>query len=407
MPWNETAPMNERVKFIAARLADEEPFSTTCERFGISRKTGYKWILRYEIGGVEALVDGSRAPHTHPHAVLPEITALFVAMRKKRRHWGPRKLIEGVRRLNPELRLPAASTVAGILKREGLVRPKRKRLRSSPYAEPLREYKAPNAVWCADFKGHFPVDHRPCYPLTITDGYSRFLLRCTALETPKTDPAKRVFTSAFHEFGLPDVIRTDNGAPFSTLAPAGLSRLAIWWIRLGIKPERIMPGRPDQNGRHERMHATLKAEVCNPPRKSFESQQRAFDRFRYDYNHERPHEALAMKSPAAKYVPSLRPFPRFVPEPEYPAHFEIQRAYENGAILFRRIHWCISFPLAGQLIGLEQLDDHCWNVFFGPVLLGILDLRHYKKSSRGGDYGTLVRSDGVVEDPADRRRSAI
>lgn len=407
MPWTETSPMNERVKFIAARLADEEPFSATCERFGVSRKTGYKWLDRYESGGVRALVDQSRAPHAHPHAIAPEITQALISVRKKHRHWGPRKLVEAVRRLSPEAHVPAASTVAGILKREGLVRrKKRRRTRSSPYTEPLREYRGPNAVWCADFKGDFLVGNQRCYPLTISDGYSRFLLRCTGLFTPRSEPAKRVFESAFREFGLPEVIRTDNGAPFSTLAPAGLSRLAVWWVRLGIMPERIMPGRPDQNGRHERMHSTLKTEVCSPPKKTFESQQRAFDRFRHEYNHERPHEALAMQSPAARYSPSARPYPRRVPQPEYPAHFEVQRAYANGTISFRRIHWYVTFPLAGELVGLEQLGECCWKVFFGPVLLGVLDVRNYKKSSRQGDYGTLMRPDGLVDVPTERGRYA-
>jgi transposase InsO family protein len=397
--------MNERVKFIAARLADDEPFSETCERFRVSRKTGYKWMERFESGGVEALIDRSRAPHSHPHAVSAEAAAELIALRRRKSHWGPRKLIAGVRRARPDLHLPVASTVAEILRREGLVRRKRRRTRRcSPYGDSLREYKAPNSVWCADFKGDFAVGPSRCYPLTITDGYSRFLLRCTGLLSTHTEPARRVFESAFREYGLPEAIRTDNGPPFSSLAPGGLSRLAAWWIRLGIVPERIEPGCPQQNGRHERMHGTLKAEVCSPPKKSFGSQQRAFDSFRREYNDERPHEALGLEPPATKYVSSPRPFPRRVPELEYPSHFRVERAYANGVITFRSVQWFLSSALACQPIGLDQVDDDRWAVHFGPIYLGIIDLR--TASPRGArGFGMLIRADGVIEDPHARPRN--
>ncbi|HEY3496606.1 MAG TPA: helix-turn-helix domain-containing protein [Polyangiaceae bacterium] len=264
--------MNERVKFIAAMLEAEESFLELCERFGISRKQGYKWKQRYEAGGVEALVDRSRAPHSHPHAVSSEVVGLLVAARKKHRLWGPRKLLVVVRRQHPKIALPSASTVGAILKKRGLVGKPRRIRRSDPYKDRLGPYDAPNRVWCADFKGNFPVSGERCNPLIISDGFSRYLLMCKALRSTTCAPVRRSFEVAFREFGIPDAIRTDNGPPFSTLAPGGLSQLAIWWIRLGIRPERIMPGRPDQNGRHERMHRTLKAATARPPASSMRAQ---------------------------------------------------------------------------------------------------------------------------------------
>jgi transposase InsO family protein len=254
--------MNERVKFIARYLAKEAPLTVLCDEAGVSRKTGYKWIERYEAGGAAALIDRSRAPRSHPQAVPAELVERIVAVRHRHPRWGPRKLLAILRRHEPTRRWPATSTVGDILRREGLVRPRRRRRCSEPYGERLAEYAAPNAIWCADFKGHFAVGSRRCHPLTISDGFRRFLLRCEGMARPLSDPVQAVFESAFREFGLPDAIRTDNGPPFSTLAAGGLSRLAVWWIRLGIRPERILPGRPDQNGRHERMHSTLKAETA-------------------------------------------------------------------------------------------------------------------------------------------------
>lgn len=397
MPWFESMPMNERVKFVAVRLAGEEPFSATCERFGVSRKTGYKWMERYEGGGVTELVDRSRAPISHPLAMADEVAAEFVSARRQHPRWGPRKLLVIVHRRRPDLRLPAASTVGELLKREGLVRKKKTRIRrSSPYAGRLRAYATPNAVWCADFKGHFPVAGKPCHPLTITDGYSRFLLCCKALPRPLAGLARGVFEATFREYGLPDAIRTDNGSPFSTLAPGGLSRLAVWWIRLGIRPERIEPGRPDQNGRHERMHSTLKADACRPPRSSFSAQQRAFDAFRTEYNDVRPHEALGQEVPASIYRPSLRPLPKRLPELEYPSHFRVVRAYPNGVVSFRGSQWYVSAAVEGELIGLEEVDDDRWKVQFGPIPLGILDVRRAKERGTRA-FGSLIRADGVID----------
>lgn len=393
MPWNKTEPMNERIKFIARYLESAESFSELCEDFKISRKTGYKWVDRYEKAGINALADCSRSPHSHPHAVSRELVSKILEIRQKHLRWGPKKLRIVLARQNPGLLLPAHSTIGEVLKRHGLIKPRKRRRISSPYTDRLREYASPNAVWCADFKGHFPVDGERCHPLTITDGYSRYLIRCTALPHPLFEDSKRVFESAFKQYGLPETIRTDNGAPFSTLAPGGLSRLSVWWIKLGIRPERIMPGRPEQNGRHERMHGTLKAETAKPPRSSMRAQQRAFDDFKQEYNHERPHEALNQTVPASLYIPSPREFPTKLPEPDYPDHFKVLRAYPNGVISFDHSQWIISGCLKGELVGLEEVDEDRWKVYFGPIALGILDVRN-AKSRRGRCFGKMVRIDG-------------
>jgi len=379
MPWNRTEPMCERVKFISDYLKEEESFSELCENFGISRKTGYKWVSRYEAGGVEALKELSRACKTHPNATSQKIVNYILRERKKHPTWGPVKLLVVLGRRYPDLELPSPSTTGEILRRNGVVKKRRQRKVSSPHREPLRSYDAPNAVWCADFKGDFPVGGRRCSPLTISDGYSRFLLNCKALESTRFKYAQKVFESTFRMYGLPDVIRTDNGPPFSTVAPSGLSRLAIWWIKLGILPERIMPARPDQNGRHERMHRTLKAETAQPPRNSFRAQQRAFDNFRKEYNEVRPHEALGQQVPASFYSASKRPFPDKLPAITYPDSYEIQKAYPNGVISFQGTQWYVSGAVRGEWLGLRAISEDRWMVYLGHVELGIMDIRNVKK----------------------------
>lgn len=395
--------MNERVKFVAAMLEAEETFGELCERFGISRKQGYKWKERYEEGGVAALVDRSRAPHSHPHAVSAEVVQLLVTARKKHPRWGPRKLLVVVRRHHPRVGLPSSSTVGAIFKKLGMIGPRKRVRRSDPYKERLGPYDGPNRIWCADFKGHFWVDEERCSPLTVSDGFSRYLLTCKALRSTICAPVMRSFEATFREFGVPDAIRTDNGPPFSTLAPGGLSRLAIWWIRLGIRPERIMPGRPDQNGRHERMHRTLKAETAKPPAGSFRAQQARFDRFREEYNKERPHEAIGQATPSSLYRPALRAFPNVLPELEYADHFELCRTYPNGVISWRGIQWYLSGCLQNELVGLEELPDDRWRVFFGPVLLGVIDVKLAYDRRNYRRFGVLVRADGEVR----RRRRKL
>lgn len=402
MPWARTDCMSERVKFIAAFLRCDDSFTDLCVDFGISRRTGYKWVRRFEREGPRALEDRSRAPHHHPQATAEHITERLVALRRQHPRWGPRKLRVVLLRRHPQMLLPAPSTIGDILKRQGLVRPRRRIRRSSPYGERLRQYAAPNAVWCADFKGPFYVGGERCHPLTISDGYSRYLLSCRALHRPLYRCARRVFESAFRQYGLPLAIRTDNGPPFSTLTLGGLSRLAVWWMRLGIRPERIQPGRPDQNGRHERMHSTLKAETAKPPRSSFTAQQRAFDRFQLEFNEQRPHEALGQQVPASFYRPSLRAYPSYLPHMRYPPHFETRLAYPNGVISFSSTQWYVSICVAGEQVGLEPLSDGLWRVHYGWIPLGLLDPR--RGIERGWrQFGRLLPLPGGAQ-PQRRRR---
>ena len=404
MPWKEMSPMSERVKFVAAMLEGEESFTELCERFGISRKQGYQWKERYEQGGVEGLAERSRAPLSHPQAISSDVAQLLVNARKAHPTWGPRKLVVLLRRRNPKLDLPAASTVGELLKKRGLVGRRKRVRRSDLFGTELGSYDAPNRVWCADFKGHFAVGDGRCHPLTVTDGFSRYLLCCKAQTRPLSSPTQRNFENTFREYGLPDAIRTDNGPPFSTLAPAGLSRLAVWWIRLGIRPERIMPGRPDQNGRHERMHRTLKAETARPPRSSFRAQQRRFDQFQNEYNNERPHEALGQVTPSSLYTPALRAFPSKLPEPDYPSHFRVYRAYPNSVVTWRNIQWYTSSCLKNELIGLEEVDDDRCKVFFGHLLIGVLDARNTHMIRSRRNFGCMVRADGEIQKRSRRRK---
>ena len=403
MPWNNTKPMNERIKFIAAYCEEEESFTELCEQFGISRKTGYKWVERYNECGISGLVERSRAPLTHPDKVSSDVISKIISAREKHPTWGPRKLLVILERHYPSLNLPVASTIGEIIKRNGLIKMKRKRIRNSPYSNPLGGYERANSIWCADFKGNFPVGGERCHPLTISDGYSRFLIKCQAMLRPLSNPSQKIFEAAFKEYGLPDSIRTDNGAPFSTLAPGGLSRLSIWWIKLGIRPERIMPGRPDQNGRHERMHRTLKAETARPPKSSFRTQQAAFDKFKEEYNNVRPHESLNQSVPAAFYKPSSKQLPSKVPEVEYPSHFIVQKAYPNGVISFLQTQWYMSGCLKNELIGLEEVGDGRFKAYFGQVALGILDA-HLAKERKDRQFGQLIRLDGQNSSDTRRRR---
>jgi len=388
MPWARTDWMSERLKFIAMYLEYEASFSDLCLDFGISRKTGYKWVRRYEAEGAAALGERSRAPRDHPNAIAADIVQAILAIRRRHRRWGPRKLRVVLARQRPRATLPAASTIGDILKRNGLVHPRRRIRRSSPYGDRLRQYDAPNAVWCADFKGWFYVGGERCMPLTISDGFSRYLLRCHALRHSLHRSTKRVFESAFLEYGLPRAIRTDNGPPFSTLAPGGLSRLAVWWIRLGVRPERILPGRPDQNGRHERMHSTLKAETAKPPRSSFTTQQRAFDRFQVEYNEERPHEAIAMRCPAELYTPSSKAYAG-LPEVEYPLHDRDILVTACGRICMHRKKINIS---SSQVRGSEseKVDEGIWLVSFMHYDLGYIDLEQKPLQTIDNPFGTRL-----------------
>ena len=311
--------MTERARFVALHAEDLYSMTELCERFGVSRKTGYKWLARYRDGGLDALDDRPRVRHGQHAKTPPEVETLIVDARRKHPTWGPRKLVPWIARRHPDARLPAASTVGAILKRHGLVEPKRRRRRAAhPGSRPLVA-DAPCDVWTADYKGQFRTgDGVYCYPLTVCDAHSRYVLCCDGHESVEQYGALSAFDRLFREHGLPRSIRTDNGVPFATQAVCGLSRLAVWWIKLGITPDRIEPGKPQQNGRHERMHRTLRAETARPPEADMGAQQRRFDVWRAEFNDERPHDALGGGVPADHYAPSTRPMPERPPEPEYP-----------------------------------------------------------------------------------------
>lgn len=374
MPWRETCAMDERMHFIVEHQRCELSMALLCDVFGISRKTGYKWVRRYEAEGVHGLSEHSRAPHHHPQALSVDLEALVLAARHAHPTWGPRKLLAWLGAKQPTLHLPAASTVGDLLKRSGLAVPRRRRAHCPPSTTPFGACHGPNAVWSADFKGQFRTgDGTLCYPLTLADGYSRYLLRCQGLAHPDEAHVWPLFEAAFREYGLPEALRTDNGAPFASVGLGGLTRLAVWWIKLGLRLERITPGEPQQNGRHERLHRTLKQETARPPAANLRAQQRVFDRFRTEYNHERPHEALGQRPPATVYQPSAREYVPRLREVEYPEGFITRRVRHNGEVRWRGKLLYVSEALAGEPVGLEQRDDRHWELYFGPVLLGILD----------------------------------
>lgn len=379
MPWKETCPMDERAAFVVECLRGELTISELCRKYEISRKTGYKWMTRFEEGGRSGMGDRSRARHEQSR-IAEEVVSLVVGERKRHPTWGPRKLLAVLEDRYPRTTWPASSTVGEILKRQGLVRRRPTRRKAPPYTEPFTGCDAPNAVWCADFKGSFALGNgRRCNPLTISDAYSRYLLRCEGLSRMDETQVRPIFESAFCEYGRPHAIRTDNGAPFATVAAGGLSRLAIWWIKLGIRPERIAPGKPQQNGRHERMHKTLKAEATKPPARTMAAQQLAFDRFRRIYNDERPHESLAMKAPWTAYDRSSRRYPIKLREPEYPASFSVRSVNHKGALKWKGRMLYLAETLANEHVALEEIDNDCWRVFFADVALGVIEDTRFRR----------------------------
>ncbi len=374
MPWKECSVVDERLRFVA-QLLDGEPMTEVCRAFGISRKTGYKIFNRYKDHGLEALTDRSRRPVYYANQLPTQVEGLILTLKRDKPHWGARKIRELlVRRLAGDVRIPARSTIHAVLHRHGLVKPiGRPRNRAS--GTPLSEGAAPNDLWCADFKGEFKLGNgRYCYPLTVTDHASRFLLLCEALESTREDLAITAFEQLFAERGLPGAIRSDNGVPFaSPNALFNLSRLSVWWLRLGVGIERIKPGRPQQNGRHERMHLTLKKETTRPPGLNSLQQQARFDAFRQEFNAERPHEALAMKCPHEVYVTSARRY-EGLPELAYPFHDRELMVTACGRICLHRKKINISTVLAGQRLGIKEVDDGIWIVSFMRYDLGYIDL---------------------------------
>jgi transposase InsO family protein len=381
--------MDQKTQFIADYLRDMLSVSELCDLYGISRKTAYKWIERYVRQGPAGLEDRSRKPRNSPNRTPEHIEAALLQARTRHPSWGAKKLLPLVAKRFPNEDLPVESTVFEILGRHGMLARKRQRRRIGHPGAPSSSMLAPNDVWCADFKGQFKTnDGHYCYPLTVTDGFSRYLLGCQALHSTAVHEAKPVFTRLFKEFGLPLRIRTDNGVPFATNTLARLSSLSAWWVRLGVMPEFIEPGKPQQNGRHERMHRTLKAETTRPPAGNLRAQQRKFNRFQNEYNSERPHEALDMQTPQQLYSPSPRPMPNRPPPLEYPDRFEVRYVSGNGGVRWNR-HWVnVSVVCIGEYVGFEEIDDGIWNVYFGPLKLGRFNERNMRIEDQ---FGRLQR----------------
>ena len=376
MSWNTTDPKQQKGAFITDLQAEEYSVADLARRYGISRKTAYKWIERFRTEGWGGLEERSRAPRHHPNAVGGEVETLILELKARWPKWGAPKLLVKLReRMSPQ-DCPSESSVSRILQRHGLVRPQGRR-RPRAHGTPLQDYTASNGIWCADFKGWFKTtDGTICTPLTITDGYSRYILRCQGLsEGTGTLVVQPIFESVMREYGVPIAIRTDNGTPFACAGLGGLTGLSIWWLRLGIRLERSRPGCPQDNGRHERMHRTLKCETASPPQANMAAQQRAFDAFRREYNEDRPHEALGGCTPSQIYVPSQRDFPERLPELEYAPNWQTRQVRPSGQIKWkgRSIH--VSHALAGERIGLEPVEDGLWMTYFATHPLGLFDER--------------------------------
>jgi transposase InsO family protein len=374
MPWKESSAMEEKARFVLEYEQDVYTMTELCQRYGIARATGYVWLRRYQQTGLEGLRELSRAPQQPANQTPVEVEQAVLELRQAHMRWGPRKLKRVLERDQPGGTWPAASTIGAILKREGLVVTRRKRSKTEPYREPLAHADGANRVWCADFKGWFRTgDGQRIDPLTISDAYSRYLLRCQAVSKTDTARVQAVFEAAFREYGLPQAIRTDNGAPFASSALAGWSRLAVWWMKLGIVPERIQAGHPEQNGRHERMHRTLKQETAMPPAADHRAQQRALDRFRQEYNQVRPHEALHMQTPAAVYLPSSREFPARLLEPQYPDTMRVHSVRRKGHFRWHKQDVFLSEVLWGECVGLLPVDDRWFTIYFAQFPLARFD----------------------------------
>jgi transposase InsO family protein len=387
--------MDERCQFILDEAVNIGSFTELCARYGISTKTGYKWLKRYRTGGMAYLQDQSRARKHHPNEISPEVKRTILEMRQEHVTYGPKKLRIKLLEKDSKQPWPALSTIGAILKANGLSVQRKRRRHATPSTQPFADCNASNRAWCADYKGWFRTgDGCRCDPLTISDGFSRYLLRCHIVEAESYGYARGVFEAAFREYGMPDAIRTDNGPPFATTGLGGLSRLSVWWLRLGIEPQRIEPGEPQQNGRHERMHLTLKQETARPPAQTLRAQQRRFDAFCREYNYERPHEALGMKTPALLYQPSPRAYPARLPEMGYGRGMEVRRVI-HGEFRWDGSRIFLTHSLNDELIGLQCCDDRYWRIYFGTLPLAILDsfehrllnARQAKRLERANSYG--------------------
>lgn len=382
MPWKEVKPMEQRLLFIADYLRKTSHFSELCLRYGISRKTGYKWVERYHLSGMEGLHDQSRRPKQHPLRTPFVVRKAIVELRTSYRDPpGPKKIRALLKGKYPHWDIPSITTIYNILLQEGLIRPQRRRKRVPAGKLPFSPVQQPNDLWSVDFKGQFKAQNGSwCYPLTVMDHQSRYLLACLNQEGTRFRPTKAAFEGLFREYGLPWRIRSDNGVPFASNSPGGLSQLSVWWIRLGISPERIEPGKPQQNGRHERMHRTLKRSATMPPEPTPALQQVAFDTFCCQYNNERPHESLGQNTPASVYRPSSRPMPNKLPELEYPGHYRVNLVHHSGIINHQGHRVYIAGLLKGEKVGAEEVDNDIWDVYFGSLRLGSFDMSQTEKA---------------------------
>lgn len=395
MPFQETRVMDERRRFIDDVHRSLLSFSELCRRYGISRKTGYKWLDRWEAHGPSGLEDRRSRPHTCPWITPPDVTEAILEVRRAHPDYGAKKVAWFLERHRPELTLPSRTTIHNILHRHGLVPKRRRRVRRWHPGRPVTEATAPNTIWTTDFKGQFRTrDGRYCYPLTVQDMHSRFLIGCQGLLDTSIARAQPVFRQLFREFGLPERIRSDNGAPFAANALGRLSRLSVWFVRLGITPEFIEPSSPYQNGKHENMHLVLKRQATRPPRANLKAQQAVFADFRSEYNLVRPHEALDGAVPQDLYHPSTRMLPRRLQPLTYPPHFELRRVSKNGGIRWYNQWVNVSSLLGEQYVGFEEVDLGLFDVYFGPIWLGrfveaklrIFDNLGRPQRRRGGNH---------------------
>ncbi len=378
MPFKTANPVKARMRFVAMKEEGRFTHKELCDRFGVSRQAGYDLLKRLKAEGIDGLKDHSHAPNRAPHRISEAMALLLLATRKVHPDWGPRTILAYLGGQHPTLALPAASTVGDLFKRSGVVeaRPRRRTWRH-PGKSTLTA-QAPNDMWSVDFKGQFRTrDGQTCYPLTIADTHTRFLLACDGLGSTGHPGAQQVFERVFREHGLPAVIRSDNGTPFSSKAICGLSRLSVWWTQLGIQHERTQPGHPEQNGSHERMHRTLKRVTVWPPAGDGTEQQERFDAFRDEYNLVRPHHALEMKTPGSLYRPSERVMPEWVAGPEYPGHCHVRRVWANGIVHFRDRDLFLSEVLIGHDVAFEEVGDRLWSIYFYDLLLARLDERTF------------------------------
>jgi transposase InsO family protein len=374
MPWKELSALDNRTRMINEWLSKEFTIVELSGRHEVSRKTIYKWLERYENQGIEGLEEQSRAPRNHTNATPEELVNAILDMKVRKMNWGPKKILSRLRLDQPAVKWPADSTGNEILKRYGFVKTRKYRQHTPPYTSPFLGCDAPNVTWSADYKGQFRMGNGSlCYPLTISDNYSRYLLDCQGLTRPKFEQTKPRFEWAFRNFGLPQAIRTDNGVPFASTGLGGLSRLSVWFIQLGIRPERILSGCPEQNGRHERMHRTLKQETVSPPKRNMREQQRAFNQFRNEYNHERPHEALGQTPPVSAYRSSPRSFPRKPPRIEYDSDVTLRFVHNRGEIKWKGTKVYLTEALVGQYVALTQTDNQLWKVKYSFYPIGFLD----------------------------------